>query len=59
MALFEIFNSKFFSQRVFIEPRGGKEEFINTMENYKRAIDAGNGAILMGVLRGKVKRSPS
>ena len=25
------------------------------MENYRRAIDSGNGAILMGVLRGKVK----
>lgn len=44
---------KFFLQRVFIEPRG-KEEFINCMENYKRAIDSGNGAILLGVLRGKV-----
>lgn len=37
-----------------MEPRG-KDEFITCMENYKRAIDAGNGAVIMGVLRGKVR----
>ncbi|KAK6621459.1 hypothetical protein RUM44_001266 [Polyplax serrata] len=42
-----------FLKRVFVEPRG-KNEFINCVENYKRAIDSGNGAILMGVLRGKI-----